>query len=276
MKLSVIIPYYNGMKYIGRAIESCKGKDIEVIIVDDCSPEPFFCYPSNILVKVIHLDKNVGQGLARNAGIDAASGEWITFLDQDDEFLINLDTFMRLIPEESQAVWTQTIYKQMDGKTKVYDENLSLVHGKFYKRQWLIDHDIRFSEDCRWYEDIYFCNLLLPYLEADECARMDIPTYVWYQNPEQQTFTDDYNYEHFDCMIKANFEVFMRHYRRKLITKEQGEFCMKWFVAQGVDMLTKHKADKDYTENKCLLVNAIKKAAKAGLCFDFDLLKGLP
>ena len=150
MKLSVIIPYYNGTKYIDRAIESCKGKDIEIIVVDDCSPEPFF-YFGKMPVKTIRLDENVGQGLARNAGLSESTGEWITFLDQDDEFLINLDAFMKLIPEESQAVWTQTIYKQMDGQTKVYDESLSLVHGKLYKRQWLIDHDIRFSEDCRWY-----------------------------------------------------------------------------------------------------------------------------
>lgn len=262
--LSVIIPYYQGHKYIQRAIDSCNYPNIEIIIVDDCSPEPF-TYEGDKLVKTIHLAVNVGQGMARNAGLDAAHGEWVTFLDQDDEFLINLNAFMKLIPDNAQAVWTQCIYKELSGNTKVYDEDLSLVHGKFYRRQWLIDHDIRFSESCRWYEDIYFCNLLLPYLEADECARMDIPTYIWYQNKDQQTYTDDYNYEHFDCMIKSNFEVYIRHYKRKLITLEQARYMVGGAIQQAIAIISKHKGEKGYTANECLLKNAIQKAAKAGI-----------
>lgn len=264
IKLSVIIPYYQGKKYIYQAIESCKGSDIEIIVVDDCAPDPF-SYEGQLPVKVIRLPENVGQGMARNAGMDAAKGEWITFLDQDDEFLINLDVFMKLIPPESQAVWTQCIYKELSGKTKVFDENLSLVHGKFYKRQWLIDHDIRFSEKCRWYEDIYFGNLLMPYLEANECARMDLITYVWYQNKEQQTATDDYNYEHFDCMIKSNFEVYIRHFKRKLIDQAQANFCIAASIQQGRDIIRKHKGEPSYPYNRNLLENAIYKAAKAGI-----------
>lgn len=264
MTLSVIIPYYMGEKYIQRAINSCNYPNVEIIIVDDCSPEPFN-YEGDKLVKTIHLAVNVGQGMARDAGLDAALGEWVTFLDQDDEFLINLDAFMKLIPDTAQAVWTQCIYKELSGDTKVYDEDLSLVHGKFYRKQWLIDHDIRFSPKCRWYEDIYFCNLLLPYLEAHECARMDIPTYVWYQNKDQQTYTEDYNYQHFDCMIKACFDVFIRHYKRGLIDRQQAAAAINAFIGQGRYMLERHNGDSHYQDNVFLLENAIRKAQKAGI-----------
>lgn len=264
MKLSVIIPYYQGQNYINKAIDSCIHPDMEIIVVDDFSPDPF-AYHGDKPVKVIRLNTNVGQGLARNAGLDAARGEWITFLDQDDEFLINLDVFMRLFPDTAQAVWTQCIYKDLQGNTKVYDEDLSLVHGKFYRKQWLIDHDIRFSPKCRWYEDIYFCNLLLPYLEAHECARMDIPTYVWYQNKDQQTYTEDYNYQHFDCMIKACFDVFIRHYKRGLIDRQQAAAAINAFIGQGRYMLDRHNGDSRYNDNLFLLDNAIRKAQKAGI-----------
>ena len=118
MKLSVIIPYYQGQNYINKAIESCIHPDMEIIVVDDFSPDPFV-YHGDKPVKVIRLDTNVGQGLARNAGLDAARGEWITFLDQDDEFLINLDVFMRLFPDTAQAVWTQCIYKDLQGNVDI-------------------------------------------------------------------------------------------------------------------------------------------------------------
>lgn len=266
MKISVVIPYYNGKKYIYKAIESCHSNDMEIIVVDDNAPDPF-SYEGQQPVKIIRLAKNVGQGMARNAGLDAASGDWITFLDQDDEFLIDLDVFLKLIPKESQAVWTQTIYVTQEGEQKIYNENLSLVHGKFYRRQWLIDNDIRFSESCRYYEDIYFCNLLIPYLEADECARMEIPTYVWYQNPEQQTANGDYDYEHLDCMIKSNFDIYIRHYRRKLLSPEQASFCIRAATKQAITIIEKHNGEKDYPEKVCLLDNALKKAAKAGIKF---------
>ena len=264
MKLSVIIPYYNGNNYIYDAIGSCHHPDMEIIVVDDCSPDPF-TYHGNKSVKTIRLNNNVGQGIARNAGLDAAKGEWVTFLDQDDKFLINLETFMELIPKQAQAVWTQCIWLELSGKSTVYNEDLALVHGKFYKRQWLIDNDIRFSDTCRWYEDIYYCNLLMPYLEAKECARMDIPTYIWYQNEQQQTFTDDYNYQHFDCMIKANFEVFLRHYKHKLIGKDQTIKIMQNFMYQAKNMLLAHKAEDKDAYNLNLLENTAQKVAKAGL-----------
>lgn len=270
MQLSVIIPYYNGKQYIHQAIASCHHSDMEIIVVDDCSPDPFK-YDGSQPVKVIRLPENVGQGMARNAGMDAAQGEWITFMDQDDKWLVDLGTFFELIPKGVQAVWTQTIYKDLEGKTEVYNEDLSLVHGKFYRKQWLIDHDIRHSETCRYYEDIYFCNLLLPYFEADEVARMDIPTYLWYQNKQQQTSQGDYNYDHFDCMVKANFEVYIKHYKRKLFDLKQARFAVSAAVVQAMDIIEAHKGDKSYAANRNLLENAIQKAAKAGIVVPFSL-----
>ena len=93
-KLSVIIPVYNVEKYIRQCLDSVYSqtfRDFEVIIIDDGSPDNCgrICdeyaekYGNEINTKVIHKE-NGGLCRARNDGIDAAQGEWITFVDSDD------------------------------------------------------------------------------------------------------------------------------------------------------------------------------------------------
>lgn len=93
-KVSVIIPVYNVEKYLREALDSVVNqtlKDIEIICVDDCSPDncPAILdeYASkDSRVKVIHLKENGGAGRARNIALDIAEGEYIMFLDPDDWF----------------------------------------------------------------------------------------------------------------------------------------------------------------------------------------------
>lgn len=61
--------------------------DIEVIVVDDGSSESFQVHDDDARVRVIRHGLSRGVCAARNAGLEAARGEWITFLDDDDEFL---------------------------------------------------------------------------------------------------------------------------------------------------------------------------------------------
>lgn len=90
-KVSIIVPVYNVEKYIHRCIESLINqtlKDIEIILVDDESPDscPFICdeyAKKDPRIKVIHK-KNEGLGLTRNAGLEIANGEFIAFIDSDD------------------------------------------------------------------------------------------------------------------------------------------------------------------------------------------------
>lgn len=93
--VSVIIPLYNRQNTIVRAIESVLNqtyKNIEIIIVDDCSNDDG-CkiieekYKFIDKVHLIRLKKNSGACVARNVGIDAAKGKYISFLDSDDEYL---------------------------------------------------------------------------------------------------------------------------------------------------------------------------------------------
>lgn len=90
-KVSVIIPIYKVEKYLKRCVDSALNqtlKDIEIILVDDGSPDkcPAICdqyVQSDERIRVIHK-KNGGLASARNAGMKIASGEYIFFLDSDD------------------------------------------------------------------------------------------------------------------------------------------------------------------------------------------------
>lgn len=88
--VSVVIPAFNAEKYIGMAIESVLSQtypDWELIIVDDASTDGTFRVATGYRdsrIKVLKNEKNMGPGLSRNRAIQAANGQWITFLDADD------------------------------------------------------------------------------------------------------------------------------------------------------------------------------------------------
>jgi glycosyltransferase involved in cell wall biosynthesis len=88
MKISVIMPCYNAEKYILQALRSIQGQSFvpyEIIIIDDSSSDGSLdvIKSSGINVKLIHTQHLGGAG-ARNAGIFAAKGDWLAFLDADD------------------------------------------------------------------------------------------------------------------------------------------------------------------------------------------------
>ena len=90
-KISIIVPVYNVEKYLSRCLESLltqSFKDIEIIAINDGSTDSSLQILNNYAVKDDRLkviDKaNGGVSSARNAGIDAASGDYIGFVDPDD------------------------------------------------------------------------------------------------------------------------------------------------------------------------------------------------
>lgn len=92
VEISVIVPVYNVEKYLEKCVDSILGqtyKNIEVILVDDASPDrcPQICdqyAERDKRVRVIHREKNGGLSVARNTGIGVAKGKWISFVDSDD------------------------------------------------------------------------------------------------------------------------------------------------------------------------------------------------
>lgn len=88
--ISVVIPTYNREKTIKKAVDSVLSqtyKDIELIVVDDCSNDKtgeIISKINDVRLRYIRLEKNSGANYARNIGIFEANGEYIAFQDSDD------------------------------------------------------------------------------------------------------------------------------------------------------------------------------------------------
>jgi len=92
-QFSIVIPVYNRARIVSRALDSCLSQDFynfEIVVVDDGSTdgsrEVVERY-NNVRIRLVCHGQNRGVCPARNTGVDAAKGEWIIFLDSDDELL---------------------------------------------------------------------------------------------------------------------------------------------------------------------------------------------
>jgi glycosyltransferase involved in cell wall biosynthesis len=90
-QVSVIIPAYNGDRYMAQAVESALSQtftDLEIIVIDDASTDRTHQVLQPYFDKIRHVyQENRGVAAARNRGIQEAKGELIAFLDRDDFFL---------------------------------------------------------------------------------------------------------------------------------------------------------------------------------------------
>ena len=93
ISVSVIIPTYNREKLVSRSIQSVLDQtyqDYEIIVVDDASidnTEKVVKSFNDVRIRFLRSNLNKGGSAARNMGIIAANGEYIAFLDSDDEWL---------------------------------------------------------------------------------------------------------------------------------------------------------------------------------------------
>ena len=85
---SVVIPTYGRPEFLAQAVGSVLAQtvpDLEVIVVDDASPEPAEV-PDDRRVRSVRREVNGGSAAARNTGVEHARGRYLAFLDDDDEF----------------------------------------------------------------------------------------------------------------------------------------------------------------------------------------------
>lgn len=119
-EISVVIPVFNGEKFIARAIDSVLAQTHparEIIVVDDGSTDNTAEIVKSFggTVKYL-LQKNSGPGAARNLGIRTANSVWVTFLDADDEFLPHkLEIQNQFLKSNPGVVWCAGRYLKKTG-----------------------------------------------------------------------------------------------------------------------------------------------------------------
>ena len=129
MKVSVIVPVYNCEAYLPACIASLRAqtfKDIELIFVDDASSDGSLALlrlaqAEDARVRVIAFAENRGVSAARNAGLDAAAGEFVGFCDADD--WVEPQMFARLLAAaqaaDADAAFCRVIKEREDGAENV-------------------------------------------------------------------------------------------------------------------------------------------------------------
>lgn len=220
-KISVIIPVYNTEKYLDECLCSVENqtlKEIEIICVNDGSKD------SSLEILKRHADKdsrikiinqrNAGVSSARNTGIKAAQGKYISFFDSDDILLpyflekayedltkynvsvaafklqtfidgeeINIDSFAY---DDSKVKVCKRSKKQNPFYNMV--ENAGFIVTKVYKKSLITDNNIWFKEGITNYEDQLFNLLLFPHVT--KMVQDDNVSYLYRKNRPGSAVTE--------------------------------------------------------------------------------------
>ncbi len=203
--VSVIVPLYNVYKYLENCITSIMRQtyqNLEIILIDDGSTDGSEILAENLAVKdkrikVIHQG-NQGVSVARNNGLREATGEYICFVDADDEVSETyVSTLYSLISDESVDLSIISMYKADAVENKVYtmlsteainamfDMNSGIKTvpwGKLFKKSIIEREKILFPIGIKCGEDMLFCYqymLNATRISYLQCNRSDYYRYVY-------------------------------------------------------------------------------------------------
>lgn len=235
-KVSIIVPVYNVEKYLDRCMQSLLNQtlsDIEIIMVDDGSPDrcPQMCdeyAAKDRRVRVIHKE-NGGLGLARNTGLDAATGEYVAFVDSDDFTSVEAYENLFKAAEENGAdiVYAGFNMQNSDGteskcfmldhtwegkdiieflKSMIFDTKPDIdtiwmsVWNGLYRRDLIERNNIRFFSEREYLsEDILFHTMLIPLCRKIVCIPQTFYHYCY--NGTSLTHSS-FNVNKIDCNVR--------------------------------------------------------------------------
>ncbi len=208
LSVAVIVPVYKvegTLEATVKSIQAQTHKNIEIILVDDGSPDNSGAVCDELArkdsrIKVIHQE-NAGVSAARNAGIYAASSEYICFVDSDDEITYNFveEALGAICVSEAQLAVCGVSHYYADkteyiGKTGrvcdysslTYDECMGLFSdwimmlcvGKIFLRRTITENRLKFKEGATCGEDGLFMYNFLRY--CDKVTFLDFSAYRYY------------------------------------------------------------------------------------------------
>ena len=160
MKITIGIPCYKAQKTICDCLSSIQiqsvKNDLEIILAKDHPADDYNfvkeCFP-DLDIKILGCEKNTGPGLARQRALDAATGDWITFIDADDVFMgpLAIEGLLRGIQPnviEVQGIFYQEVTDHPQGLRLIPQDNPNhpWVFGRLYNVAFLRENKIAFSE----------------------------------------------------------------------------------------------------------------------------------
>lgn len=228
--LSVIIPAYNSGPYIGRMLTSIakqKYKDLEVVIADDCSTEPYDevvdKFRGSLNIVRTSTKYNCCPGNTRQAGVEAASGDWYTFADHDDAYYPRVFQEVEKVIKQHDPKVVVSDFVEVDPRNdqviRRHNRAFGWTHGKFYKADWWKAHGLHYKKDLKSHEDIYLSTTVDCALHADgiEACYLPLVTYKWTAHPESLSRREKRLFieTHMQEYIQATGEAFLDDYEKR-------------------------------------------------------------
>ena len=150
-KVSIIVPVYNAEKYLARCVTSLQNQtleEIEIILVDDSSTDSSLLLCNEMAqgdprIKVLHKE-NEGAGLARNAALKIATGEYIGFVDSDDFVAHEMfeTLYQKAVTYESDLVMSGVLF--VDGN--MFSNEGECVRKIYFERDTQFDTPERLNK----------------------------------------------------------------------------------------------------------------------------------
>lgn len=234
--ISVVVPIYNVEKYLEKCVKSIENqtyKNIEIILVDDGSPDDCgkicdLLSEQDSRIRVIHK-KNGGLSSARNAGIDVAQGEYIGFVDSDDtiEPFMYEKLYTSLANNNHLLSVCAVNYVYEDGTIRTksnldndryfefYDAMVEMnthrifdmgAWSKLYRRS--LFENLRFPEG-KLSEDYYIMYKIFE--RAQGISYVSIPCYNYLQRQNSITKSSKINHDH-EYAAKQQMEYLVKKY----------------------------------------------------------------
>jgi succinoglycan biosynthesis protein ExoO len=232
--VSFIIAAYNAEDTLERAVDSALGQggvSMEVIVVDDCSTDRTRAIAEayrDPRVRLVALPRNGGPGAARNAGLDVATGRWVSILDSDDalrpdrlarmiaraeraeaEIAVdnldvvreNSDRYYTMFPDDMLARLQEISLADFIGSNVIFRSEHNFGYMKpIFERAFIERHRLRFDETLKIGED--YILLASALARGGRCVVEPMAGYIYYIR--QGSISRVLQIRHVDAMIEAD------------------------------------------------------------------------
>lgn len=228
MKLDIIVPHYDEPWKTGKKLfdmlalqRDVDFREFRVLLINDgeendVSEQVFRQkYPFEVVTIVI---PHAGVSAARNRGIRYSNAQWVMFCDFDDTFtsIYSLRSiFDALDTEKHDLLWCPFYVELCEQQKRQIkkDFNWIFIHGKVYRRSFLIQHGIFFEESLDFSEDAAFNQLIGMEIDQDRIGEMqsEIVPYVWTYRPGSATTNPEKTYSNAVGLFRRQKYVAQQH-----------------------------------------------------------------
>ncbi|MBR1486107.1 MAG: glycosyltransferase family 2 protein [Synergistaceae bacterium] len=257
--VSVIVPTYNGEKFIAQTLGAIINQDyenIEIIVVDDVSTDNTVEVAKKTLecsgrkFQLIRRTVNGHQSASRNTGLDASNGDYVIFFDHDDLAEKNFVSSLLREAENKNADFVFCGFREYFKTEDRYNNDTSEIFPKenisdpekflkvwvndeiklwsiwnfIFRKSFLTANNLKFPEDCYIFEDVEFVLKAITLTEQIHFIRDVLYTHIYH--PAQQSKADLEN--------RINYKNFRQ------------EAIVKWRAGRRILRITKDKKIRNF------------------------------